>query len=153
MTSVLTEWFGNKFPQLLKAGGTLLVMLKKHHKLEYKTFEYIIFLFILSTFVESCSDSKLIEITQKEAFNIEVKKKESSRGLLIINEKYLLNNNNVEIIRGIDKLGVTDESIWRLNKSKPSLLKIPTPFRLIKKENNDSISIIFEKDTIIAKIQ
>ncbi len=34
MTSVLTEWFGNKNPQLLKAGGTLAVSLAERKKKE-----------------------------------------------------------------------------------------------------------------------
>ncbi|ESU20204.1 hypothetical protein FEDK69T_30180 [Flavobacterium enshiense DK69] len=31
MTSVLMEWFGNKNPQLLKAGGTLCEILGKRN--------------------------------------------------------------------------------------------------------------------------
>lgn len=69
----------------------------------------------------SCSDSNLKEITKKDAYNLEVKKVETPRGVLVINGKYFLNN-DVEIIKGFDKLGAEDNSIWRLNKPKPNLL-------------------------------
>jgi len=103
-------------------------------------------------FCISCSDSNPKEITKKDAYNLEVKKVETPRGVLVINGKYFLDN-NVEIIKGIEKLGVEDNSIWRLNKPKPNLLIIPAPYKLIKKENNDSIVIISYSDTIIAKIK
>ncbi|ESU18635.1 hypothetical protein FCR2A7T_27410 [Flavobacterium cauense R2A-7] len=34
MASVLTEWFGNKNPQLLKAGGTLYDILAERNEIE-----------------------------------------------------------------------------------------------------------------------
>jgi len=120
--------------------------------MKLKTLNSLIFLIITIAFVESCSNSNGIEITAEGAYNIEVKKTETQRGILIINDKYYLGN-NVEIVKGMDKMSVNDLSIWRLNKPKPSLLQIPAPYRLIKKERNDTIIIISYQDIIIAKIK
>jgi hypothetical protein len=117
-----------------------------------KTIKSLIFFFTILLCAVSCSDSNLKEITKKDAYNIEVQKVETPRGVLILNGKYFLNS-DTEIIKGVEKLGVEDNSIWRLNKPKPNLLNIPAPYKLVKKGNNDSITIISYSDTIIAKIR
>lgn len=120
--------------------------------MKLKTLKSIILLLIYSSCTICCSDPNLKEITRKDKYNFEVQKVETPRGVLIMNDKYFLSN-NVEIIKGIEKLGVNDESIWRLRKPEPRILNIPAPYRLIKKENNDSITIISGLDTIIARIK
>lgn len=120
--------------------------------MKFKRLKSLIFTLTNLFCAVSCSDSNLIEITKKDAYNLGVQKVETPRGVLIVNGKYFLSN-NIEIIKGIEKLGVEDNSIWRLNKPKPNLLNIPAPYKLIKKENNDSIVIISYSDTIIAKIR
>ena len=117
-----------------------------------KTIKSILLLSLILLCTITCSDSKFKEIIKKDAYNLNVQKVETPRGLLIINGKYFLSN-NVEIIKGSEKLGINDESLWRLNKPKPVLLSIPAPYKLIKKENNDSITIISYQDTIIVKIK
>jgi hypothetical protein len=120
--------------------------------MKVKTLKSLIFAPTILFSTLSCSNSNLKEITVKDAYNLEVQKVETPRGVLVINGKYYLNN-DVEILKGIEKLGVEDNSIWRLNKANPNLLIIPAPYKLIKKENNDSIVIISYSDTIIAKIR
>lgn len=113
----------------------------------------IILLFVLSLFSSSCTDSHFIEVPAGKAYDINVEKVHNQRGVMILNNTYLLVAIDAKIIKGIDKLGVSDDAIWGIGKPPvPTLLNVPAPFRLIKKANNDSLVIISNLDTIVARM-
>lgn len=121
--------------------------------MKYLKIQIVVFQILLIFIAIACKNSKLIEITSETGLNLNVEKVETERGILIINDKYFLSN-EVRIIKGINTLEVNDESIWRLEKGKPipQVLNIPAPYKAFKKQNNDSIFIFSNRDTIIAKL-
>ena len=110
---------------------------------------------MLSITIISCNnlESKLIQIDNSRKIDLNVNDAYNERGIYILNDKYYLNS-SLMLLNSIKKFNIKDDAIWRPQGTThtPRLSDIEAPFRILKKNNNDSILLIKENDTTIIRL-
>lgn len=96
--------------------------------------------------------SNLTKINTEEGVQVDVNKAYNNRGLFILNNKYSMSSETVIIS---STLNFKNPALVRFNNHKhiPTIDFIPPPYKLLKKENNDTIKVIKNKDTILLRLK